>query len=47
MRRVQNRVELFEQLPRGSTGAELGVLDGLFSAQILKKTKACHGDTPP
>lgn len=35
MRRVKNRVRLVSLLPCDSVGAELGVLDGEFSAQLL------------
>lgn len=38
MIRVAHRCDLLDQLPRDADCAELGVLDGLFSAQIVERT---------
>jgi hypothetical protein len=38
MIRIAHRCELLKRLPRGSECAELGVLDGLFSAEIVAHT---------
>src|SRR5262245_9640059 len=39
MKRVQDRVEILHLLPEKSIGAELGVLDGAFSAQIVETVR--------